>query len=182
MIIGIHGRARSGKDTVADILCRYHGFVRLAFATPIKDMLINGGLCRREDLEGNDKETPLPNIGVTARRLMQTLGTDWGRNMIGADVWIKRADQILQQYLKFTKNVVVTDVRFANEAEYVRRVGGTIWHLQRRLPSNCVALHPSEHALPILPGTDSWIDNDAGLEQLAGTVERALAGNFIVTH
>lgn len=179
MLIGLHGRARAGKDTVADLLCRHHGYVKLAFATPIKEALIYSGLCRREDLDGADKETPLPHLGVSPRHLMQTLGTEWGRKLIRPDVWILRLDQALQQYWKFTKHVVITDVRFENEAEYVRRLGGGIWHIARPLPANVTALHASEHGLPIVAGIDSWLDNGAGLEQLATTVQQALAGGLV---
>lgn len=181
-IIGLHGRARCGKDTVADLLRRHHEFSKLAFAGPIKDMLIGAGLCRREDLDGADKEKPLPHLGVSPRQLMQTLGTNWGRDIIRKDLWILRADQAMQQYVKFAAAVVFTDVRFENEAEYVRSLGGAIWHIARPLPGNVTALHQSEWTLPIKPGTDSFIDNSAGLEQLADAVKRALAGDFVVTH
>lgn len=181
MLIGLHGRARAGKDTVADILCRHHGYVRLAFATPLKDMLIAGGLCRREDLDGPNKEEPLPHLGVSPRHLMQTLGTEWGRKMIRPDLWILRVDQILQQYWKFTKQIVVTDVRFPDEAEYLCRLGGEIWHVVRPLPSNVTALHVSEHGIPVVVNQDSVVDNDGGLEQLADTVKRALNGEHRIT-
>jgi hypothetical protein len=180
MIIGLHGRARAGKDTVADALCRHHGYVKIAFATPIKEMLIGAGLCRRDDLDNSDKEKPLAHLGVSPRLLMQTLGTDWGRDMIRRDLWILRADQMFQQYWKFAREIVFTDVRFANEADYVRRLGGQIWHVLRALPANVTALHASDHGLPIVVGADSVIDNSAGLEQLGHEVKRALAGQCVV--
>jgi len=179
MFIGLHGRAQAGKDTVAAILAR-QGYVKVAFATPIKDALVYTGLVRREQFEGPAKEKPLPDLGVSPRQLMQTLGTEWGRKLVREDLWICLVDRAVQQYLKFTKHIVITDVRFENEADYVRRMGGGVWHIDRPLPPNVAALHPSEHGIAIWPGVDSWVDNSAGLEQLEDQVRRALAGELIV--
>lgn len=181
MLIGLHGRAGAGKDTVADLLVRHHDYAKLAFATPLKDALIAAGLCRREDLDGAAKEQPLAWLGVSPRHLLQTLGTEWGRRLVRPDVWILRLDQMLQQYWKFTRRVVISDVRFANEADYVRRLGGAVWHVRRPLPGTVTALHPSEHGLPIVVGVDSIVDNDGGLAQLVGEVQAALAGERLVT-
>jgi hypothetical protein len=63
------------------------------------------------------KDTPLERLGgITPRRLMTSLGTDWGRNMIGDDLWLRMADYWLQLQRRFSARVVILDVRFENEA------------------------------------------------------------------
>ena len=68
--------------------------------------------------------------------------------------------------------VVVTDVRFPNELEFMRRRGASIWHIVRPGRENVVPLHESENGVLGDWMTDIWIHNDAGLEQLAAEVER----------
>ncbi len=181
-IIGIAGPARSGKDEVTRILWRDHGFWQLRFAGPVKDMLMAGFGLTRDEVDGASKDEIHPRLGVSVRRLMQTLGTDWGRKMIGEDLWIKRLDANVQLLRRAGhKPIVITDVRYENEADYVRRHGGAIWHVHRKVPANVVRLHDSEAGIAMLPGTDSFIDNSAGLEQLADQVKRAIAGELVLT-
>ncbi len=121
-IIGITGRARSGKDTLAEFLVNDHGFVKLSFAAPIRSFVadITGfPLAAMED--GPEKEQPLDWLdGQTPRHLMQTVGTEWGRNMIDRDLWIKVVEQKIRQARRDgATGVVVSDVRFDNEADFI---------------------------------------------------------------
>ncbi|MEU9859193.1 hypothetical protein AB0E19_38720, partial [Streptomyces sp. NPDC047974] len=88
-IIGITGRARSGKDTLAEFLVSDHGFVKLSFAAPIRAFVADiTGLPVSAMEDGPLKEEPLDWLnGQTPRRLMQTVGTEWGREMIDRDLW-----------------------------------------------------------------------------------------------
>jgi dephospho-CoA kinase len=88
-LIGVTGFARSGKDTVGQILVREHNYVRFAFADPIKKMIadmLEMPLHKLEEL----KDQQLVHLdGLTPRYLMQTLGTEWGRDMIHKDLWVR---------------------------------------------------------------------------------------------
>lgn len=179
--IGLHGLPSSGKDSVGDILCRRHGFARLAFAGPLKDMLIAGLGLRREEIDVPDKEQVIERFGVSPRYLLQTLGTEWGRNTVRPDLWIAVAEQRMKHYRAISTNVVITDVRFENEADYIRRQGGEIWHVKRARSGVVVNLHESNLRLQIVPDVDSFLDNSAGLEQLEDQVALALRGSLIVT-
>lgn len=148
-LIALTGKAGCGKTTVANRLVRDHGFIRYSFATPLKDMLRAVGV---------DKDTPIPDLDVTPRYMMQTLGTDWGRKMIHPDIWVILARQHLTRMLappsatRLTRHphrrpgVVIDDLRFDNEAELIHDLGGTVILLQRsdHHPDATVDAHASE--------------------------------------
>ena len=144
-LIGITGYARSGKDTIGEILVREHHYVRFAFADPIKEMIQAMLEMSADDLEAC-KDEVLQDLGVTPRHLMQTLGTEWGRDTIDKELWINLLKRkiILQADLHPEKNIVVTDVRFPEEAEMIRSLGGSIWKVRRDLPGLEDCAHESE--------------------------------------
>lgn len=133
-VIGLTGPAGSGKDTAADELVLRHEFTKLSFADPIYQMIC---MCtgipvhelRRRDL----KETPLSTMNISPRKLLQTLGTEWGRNLIREDLWILN----LRDRLWDIENrigivgLVIPDVRFQNEVDFVHSIGGEVWHIER---------------------------------------------------
>lgn len=145
-IIGITGRARSGKDTLAGYLVENHGFAKITLAGPIRRFVGElTGLSEAELTDGPLKEAPLAWLGgVSPRRMMQTLGTEWGRNMIADELWLL----VAQRQIELAKRngmagVVISDVRFDNEAEFVRALGGRIVGLLRD-GSGAVEAHVSE--------------------------------------
>jgi hypothetical protein len=181
-LIGLTGLPRSGKDSVAAVLSVNHDFAQMAFATPLKDALIVLlGLNRAHFADHALKEEPIDWIGKSPRELMQTLGTEWGRGLVREDIWIRHAQRRLDNYRRFSASVVVTDVRYPNEADWLRKNGGELWHLLRRQAENVVNLHSSNIPLAIAPGADSVIANDEGLAQLEDRVRQALAGELLVT-
>jgi len=177
-LIGLTGLPECGKDSIGDDLVRTHDFAKMSFAGPIKD-----GLARMLDIPWQSfedravKEQEIPWIGKSPRQLMQTLGTAWGRDTVREDIWIRHAQRRLDNYRRISTKVVVTDVRFPNEADWLRANGGELWHVLRKAAPNVVHLHASNIPLAVLPGADSVITNDEGLEQLRHQVARALAGD-----
>lgn len=179
--IGLTGLPGAGKDSVAAALVQSHDFARMAFAGPIKDGLVAMLGLNRQDFEDPAvKEQPIAWIGRSPRQLMQTLGTEWGRDMVHADLWIRHAQRRLNNYRRISASVVVTDVRYPNEADWLRANGGELWHVLRKSAPNVVNLHSSNITLAVLPGADSVLTNDEGLEQLRGQVGRAIAGECLV--
>lgn len=126
-LIGITGKARSGKDTLANILVNSYGYKRYAFADPLKKVgeILFGW--NEEHSDGQLKENIDPVFGISPRQFYQTFGTDFARQTISDDIWIK----ILKKSLIKNKNVVISDVRFDNEAEFVLSNGGIILHIER---------------------------------------------------
>ena len=126
MIIGLAGGKGCGKSTVAKIINKLHGYEVISFATPIKEMLRVLGLGDAELHDPTIKEIPLDEYGKSPREMMQLLGTEFGRNMIDGRIWITA----LRKQLNPQTNYVIDDVRFDNEARFIRERGAVI-HVER---------------------------------------------------
>lgn len=131
MIIAFTGRAGSGKSTAAQHLVAEYGFTLVKFAGPLKQMMRQLGLGDRE-IEGDLKESPHPLLGgKSPRYAMQTLGTQWGRQLIHSDLWVNAAMQIAFDVLDNGGHVVIDDCRFPNEAAAIVNARGSIVHIVR---------------------------------------------------
>lgn len=129
-VIAFSGLAGSGKSTAAEHLINRHGFTRVRFAGPLKAMMAALGLTP-DEIEGHLKEQPCALLGgKTPRYAMQTIGTEWGRDIINRDLWI-RAWRAAVDKLPPGAPVVVDDCRFPNEADAVRAVGGVLVRIER---------------------------------------------------
>lgn len=128
----------SGKTTCADHLISTHNFKPYKFATPLKNMLRCLGM-GDDEIERSDKDRPYDLLcGKTPRYAMQTLGTDWGRNMIGDDFWCN----IWKARVLGLHAVTNDDCRFPNEAKAVHDLGGIVIRVYR--PGCGPSNHPSE--------------------------------------
>ncbi len=125
-IIGLAGPAGCGKDTAtAFILKNFKRFESQSFAAPIKEMCRTGLGLTLAQTDGNMKEVVDHRYGCTPRHIMQTLGTEWGRNIIHPDIWVTAAKKYMWPY------TVISDVRFENEAAFVRK-HGVLVHIEGR--------------------------------------------------
>lgn len=171
MIIGLVGRARSGKDSVANVLCEEYGYQRERFAGPLKDMLRTllraagcPSHCLEYWIEGGGKELSCPYLmGRTPRHAMQTLGDQWGRQLIHADLWAGIGAQ------RAPDNGLFADVRYLNEAAAIRRHGGKIVRITRPCADILPATHTSESELDSI-SCDYHLANVGTLENLADKV------------
>lgn len=168
-LIGITGRARSGKDTVANFIVAAIGGYRYSFADPIRAMLATLGVDMSDPYWQARKEEPIPALGVSPRRMMQTLGTEWGRQLINPDLWLIMAHQRL---LQSGPGMVIPDVRFDNEAAWIRKHGGRIIHVFRP-DAKAVETHVSEDGIE-LQDTDARLFNSGTLEELQLSVRELL--------
>lgn len=173
--IGLTGYAGTGKDTVRQIL-EDEGFEGFAFADPmrgmLREMLGRAGLDDRCMDERALKELPIEDLGLSYRHLAQTLGTEWGR-ALAPDFWLRLASGYVADTLRFgAACFVVSDVRFANEAAWVRAQGGVIWRIHREGVAP-VRAHVSEQELDGIRA-EVEIYNDGSLDTLRTTVLDAL--------
>jgi len=168
-LIGIAGRARSGKDTVANFIVAAIGGYRYSFADPIRAMLAPLGVDMSDPYWQARKEEPIPALGVSPRRMMQTLGTEWGRQLINPDLWLIMAHQRL---LQNGPGMVISDVRFDNEAAWIRKHGGRIIHVIRP-DTKAVEAHASEDGIE-MQDTDARLFNSGTLEELQLSVRELL--------
>lgn len=142
-LIGLAGKARSGKDTLGHLMAEELDFAVLSFAEPIRIFiasLLDISVAEMEPI----KEVPQDILGgKTPRQAMQTLGTEWGRNTIHFDMWVKACMRKAQRLLGQGVSVVVTDVRFNNEAQGVIDYGGEVIEITR--PGNAGTQSGGEH-------------------------------------
>lgn len=165
-IIGIAGHARAGKDTVAQFIREEYSCMTYAFAEPLKAMLRSIGLDESE-LNGWRKDEINNDFQATPRHMMQTLGTEWGRDTINGDIWVIAAAKRLKRLNQANpeKTILITDVRFENEASFVR-ANGFLIHVERPIQRIDGSHHRSENQLRINESDDLIIMNDGGLDDL----------------
>lgn len=167
-VVAFTGLAGSGKSTAADYLVA-HGYQRVKFAGPLKAMLRAMGLGDAH-IEGELKEVPTSLLaGRTPRWAMQTLGSDWGRDLIGPTLWTGLWHATVSDVLDHGGRVVCDDCRFANEVETVRGVGGRVVRLQGR--GGIAGAHKSEAQEFAV---DQMIDNDGDKGMLRLAINVAL--------
>ena len=167
LLIGLAGRARSGKDTAAQHLVNNHGFQSYAFADPLRDGLMHILNLSPCDFEGEQKEQALPWLGRSPRELMQSLGTEWGRNSVHPELWLLLAAQnldLLARTHDTARGFVVSDVRFNNEADFIRKRGGVVVHMDR-VVATPVKPHSSENGIQVALG-DLRLTNDGSFNEL----------------
>jgi hypothetical protein len=141
MIIGICGFIGSGKDTVADFLVNFHEFRRESFASTLKDSVAAVFGWDRTLLEGRTAEARewreqvdpwwaarLNMPTLTPRWVLQYWGTEVCRRSFHDDIWIAS----LENKLRNSKdNIVISDCRFPNEIEAIKKANGVIVWVQR---------------------------------------------------
>lgn len=144
-LIALCGHKGVGKSTYASFLAGKNGHV-FSFATPLKSMLTS---VFPNEYVLKKKDEKIPYFDVTARYLLQTLGTEWGRNMVDQNIWIKLLRVRLIEHLtdSVVTPLVVDDLRFDNEAEMIRELGGEVWHLDRRSFTASEDKHVSEQGI-----------------------------------
>lgn len=147
-LIAITGKAGCGKDTLGAYLMKEHGYAKYNFAKPLYDAvntMFGWHIAQWADREW--KERVIPELGASPRRLLQTMGTEWGRELINPDIWVYLAGQAWTHHCRVydPPALVITDLRFDNEAEWVLQEGGTIVEVVRPAARDIKeAAHPSE--------------------------------------
>lgn len=126
-IIGISGKARAGKDT-AFIYFSYRQFVRMSFADPLKELCRKMFKLSTEQTDGKLKEIVDPRYNMTPRAILIKVGNDM--RAIMPDVWVQLLIEKIKQ-LPSNSRIIITDVRYRNEAEALKSIGGYIARLER---------------------------------------------------
>jgi hypothetical protein len=156
-----------------------YGFVRASFAQPLKSMLESmlndAGIDYAYLYEPSLKNEPIPGLcGVSARRMMQTLGTEWGRALHPA-WWVFLLERTLGlPEAPVHDRIVVTDVRFANEGAWLRQHGGKLIRLHRDLAAP-VEPHESEAYIHELDAHVDLVNNGPTLAGLHGLLDGTMA-------
>lgn len=112
-------------------------------------------------------------VHLTPRFALQRLGTEWGRACC-EDTWAALGVDVARQLLARPTSVplvVISDVRFPNEARLIRDAGGFVLRIDRRQANEREALHESERHFIL---ADVTIDNDKSIDELPTALKRAL--------
>lgn len=145
IVVGLSGRKGAGKSAAASELVATHGFREVSFAGPLKDAIsVALGIDRARLDDPMDKGRPDPFWGASPRELMQIVGTELFRDALarslplhfGPDrpsVWVRVCERAVRELISSDEHVrvVISDVRFPDEIDLVRRLGGTLVHVER---------------------------------------------------
>jgi hypothetical protein len=136
MILGLCGFAGSGKDEFAKLLVQHENFQRMAFADIMRECLyaLNPIVHATEDGHFFKVQTIVDSVGWDVakrdfpdiRTLLQKFGTECGRNILGENIWV---DALFNKYK--SGNLVISDVRFPNEAQKIWDLNGKIIRIVR---------------------------------------------------
>ena len=193
-IIAICGFQSSGKDTIASYLVERLNFKKLSFAACLKDIVSIMFDWPRDKLEGLTKEdrkwreevdewwaTELNMPNLTPRYVLQYFGTELFRVHWNQDIWLKVIEKKINQY----RNIVITDCRFPNEIEMLKKYNAKFIHIHRQMPSwfksyqegndveEASKLHISEKEW-IRTNPDFIINNDGTLDELYENINNIL--------
>jgi hypothetical protein len=140
-IIGVCGLKGAGKDTIGDIICKNDdSFVKMSFADTLKDItailmgwdreLLQGSTIESREWREKADDYWSDKFGkmITPRIILQELGTNVLRNQFLQSIWV---DSLQKKLMEIDKNVVITDVRFPNEIDMIKELGGTIYRVER---------------------------------------------------
>ncbi len=160
-LVGVSGKLGSGKNYIVEQTLVRYGFTPIALANHFKvDAVVKDGAPITE-VFGSKKSTE-------TRRALQLRGTEEGRDVYGHDIWLKVAEAwIYGAYQAGWRRFAVTDVRFPNEVEWVRSLGGLVYRIVGRggaAPDTAAANHESETALDYYTDFDGYIDNSRANE------------------
>jgi hypothetical protein len=164
-IIAFTGLAQSGKTTAANAL-QTLGYDKVSFADPLKEMV-------RSLTNVTDKDARPPELcGKSLREIYQSLGTEWGRGMVGSDIWIHSGRRRLATLMGDVESgiihgIVLDDVRFSDEASLVRELGGIVIEITRAGIERMA--HASEAGIS-RELIDFTIGNEGSVEELWGAV------------
>jgi cytidylate kinase len=132
LLLGLSGKARSGKTFVANALAEQRGFIHLAFASALKEDCKSLFQFSEEQVNGKLKESTDIFVGKSPRQVMIEYGK--ALRAIQEDHWINRLrTHLLGVPQAQAHNYVISDVRFPNEANWIRRHGGFVVRLERSI-------------------------------------------------
>lgn len=138
-LIGLVGRKGTGKDTAAQGLLEDRRWVRAAFADPLRTVVQAMFLLTDEDCDDRNRKEQPGLLGVSYRRGMQAVGTELVRNQLATVLpeigtegfWIQHMRRTIERYWQEGKRVVITDVRFEDEADAIIELGGLLVFVDR---------------------------------------------------
>jgi dephospho-CoA kinase len=169
MIIGVTGKKQVGKDTMADYLVDNYGFKKFAFADPIRKIGLLFGFTKKQ-MDCNKDEINT-KWRMSWRKFAQTIGTNVFRDTFNSNTWL------IIMKIKLTKNrnqdIIIPDVRFNNEAIFIRLLGGNIIGVSR--DTGLLDRHKSEKGI-CCDLIDFNIENNSSIYDYHSKIKRLVGG------
>ena len=185
IIVGLLGSKGHGKSTAADYLVKEFGYVELSFARPLKNIVKEVFTMSEDQVNNPDyKEKIDERWGVSPRELLQVIGTDLFRDGLRTacpsleskdSIWITNLKYRLEA-LPTGSRVVISDVRFPEEATFLQSLGCILLRIQRPSISD-TATTRTQHASETQSANivvDGTVVNDGTKVQLCTRVYEAL--------
>ena len=160
-VILLSGKARSGKNTAAEVILREYTGIPFAFADDIKKIAYNhfGWHGEKDEL---------------GRKLLQDIGTT-GRNY-NRDLWANKTVDRIQEWSRDNQLAVVTDTRYSNEIQRVKREFSDVVTIRITRDSVEKLKHPSETALDQWADWDYLVENNGSLEEFQKKILEIMEG------
>jgi len=174
-LIGLSGKKQSGKDSIyriaADSLRSRVG--RVGFADAVKHEVSEVTGFRRDFIEKHKSEF---------RTLLQVWGTEFRRHFFGNDYWIEKMETVIENSKEHYDYMFITDVRFSNEAEFIKSHNGLLVKVERRLDTYqniqdaiaSVDSHASENDMNDYSNYDYVLNNNGTEKELQDSVKSML--------
>jgi|3_EtaG_2_1085321.scaffolds.fasta_scaffold00450_10 phosphomevalonate kinase len=174
-LIGLSGKKQSGKDTVyqlADSLMEDAKIGRVAFGDAVRHEVSEITGYRMDFIEEHKSEF---------RTLLQVWGTDFRRHFNGSDYWLEKMAEVVDKASSHYDVLFITDVRFSNEAEWLKSIGGKLVKVERRqevyrhIEDAIPDCHSSETAMDDYSKYDYVINNNGSENELLAAVSAMLS-------
>ena len=195
-IIGLTGRAGAGKDTVAEILENHQGYVRVAFADALRfEVAQSFGINMSMMIDRVKKEKISTDLQIafsedrafiehmrslgldvctyrSPREILRLWGTEYRRQTCSETYWLDRMSETIDGLMRLgARRIAITDVRFMNEADFVKTHQGKMWRVVRHSSDVIQADHLSESEQNFIDA-DLAIDNNGSLSDLTAAVNK----------
>lgn len=178
MLVGLLGKKRSGKDTTADYIVNKYGFNKRAFADPLKNAVKELFMLSNTQLYGDEKDCVDERWELKPREIFQLFGTEIVRNTFpkyfpirGDSFWVKNMELYYND--KKDTNIVISDVRFQDEIDFIEKNGGVVIKLVR-YSDNDVDGHESENIDVLKYKSNILINNDGTIDELYNKIDKIL--------
>lgn len=183
LLIGIHGKPRNGKDTVAKYLMKKLNLMRYGPSVRVKDTAaVMFDVPRKYFDDDNMKDQMDPFWKMTYRQMAQKVGKESSRDIFGDDIWMRHVEKKLQEIKSINiqaslgySGIILPDIRYASEIRWIKEHGGSVLFVIRDdAPQTSDQGHVAEHGLS-LDLADAVIYNNGTIEELHEQINALLA-------
>lgn len=189
LLIGLHGKPRVGKDTVAAYLIKKYNLHRYGPSVPVKDTTAAMFNIPRHYLDDDKMKDEMdPFWKMTYRQMAQKVGKESSRDVFGEDFWMRHVEKIWEETKETSglvtpttvlpRGLVLADVRYANEIDWIKERGGDVFFIVRDdAPKSSDTGHVVDAGLD-MDLADIVIYNNSTIKKLYAQVDTKMASYY----